>query len=559
MAEVRNVNVGILGHVDSGKTSLARALSTVVSTAGFDKHPQSQQRGITLDLGFSALRVDDAPSPLREKIGNLASGTQFTLVDCPGHASLIRTIIGGAQIIDAMMLVIDVTKGIEVQTAECLVIGEIIKRGTCPLLVVMNKVDLLPPASRDDAVEKMRKKVGLTLKKTKFADNFKTVVACAAPGGQGDTLRDAEGIEDVIRELCTMMPPTLTRFPNAPFLCLVDHCFAVKGQGTVLTGTVLQGTLAVGDTVEIVEIGEQRKVKGMQMFKKPVQRATHGDRVALCVTQLDPTDLERVLVAKPGHIPKSKRLVAEVERVRFYKSAVESYKKFHISLGHSTVLAEAIFFSRPCSRATVPLSEDDFSFEWSLEQSGKPDMGQEACGAGKQFFALLTFDDAIPCPPSAQLIASRLDSTAHTNSCRIAFAGQVFDQLLSTEAGTPVPLKVYKSKEKKGIIERVEGDGETAIVKGMFKKETDISAFLGMFVKVGVGEDTYSDGGGGCGSSDVHGSGEGGGKIVSTFGKSGKVKVHFPDQQISKFGSSKEVTLVFKKNIFGKDKKELFQ
>jgi selenocysteine-specific elongation factor len=97
-----------MGHVDSGKTSLARALSTIVSTAGLDKHPQSQERGITLDLGFSSFDV-----PVPEHIQQAAPGyakLTFTLVDCPGHASLIRTIIGGAQIIDMMMLVIDVTK-----------------------------------------------------------------------------------------------------------------------------------------------------------------------------------------------------------------------------------------------------------------------------------------------------------------------------------------------------------------------------------------------------------------------------------------------------------------
>ena len=102
-----NVNVGILGHIDSGKTSLARALSTTLSTAALDKHPQSVERGITLDLGFSSFT---APLPPR-LAGTPFDAVQITLVDCPGHASLIRTIMGGAQIIDMMLLVIDVTKG----------------------------------------------------------------------------------------------------------------------------------------------------------------------------------------------------------------------------------------------------------------------------------------------------------------------------------------------------------------------------------------------------------------------------------------------------------------
>ena len=109
-----NINVGVLGHVDSGKTSLTRALSTVGSTASFDKHPQSKERGITLDLGFSSFMMD-LPEHLKAA-GAPYDNMQVTLVDCPGHASLIRTIIGGAQIIDLMMLVVDVGKGIQTQT-----------------------------------------------------------------------------------------------------------------------------------------------------------------------------------------------------------------------------------------------------------------------------------------------------------------------------------------------------------------------------------------------------------------------------------------------------------
>jgi selenocysteine-specific elongation factor len=143
--ELVNINVGILGHVDSGKTSLVRALSTELSTAALDKHPQSKERGITIDLGFSSF-VTDAPEHVAK---NGYSKVQYTLVDCPGHASLIRTIIGGAQIIDMMVLVIDIVKGIQTQTAECLVIGEIT---TDNLIVALNKVDLLPTAGRDEQV-----------------------------------------------------------------------------------------------------------------------------------------------------------------------------------------------------------------------------------------------------------------------------------------------------------------------------------------------------------------------------------------------------------------------
>jgi len=106
-SESITVNVGVLGHVDSGKTSICAALSQVLGTAALDRNPQSQERGITLDLQFSALNVERDGKPIR-----------VCLVDCPGHASLLRTIVGGAHIIDVAMLVVDVTKGIQTQTAE---------------------------------------------------------------------------------------------------------------------------------------------------------------------------------------------------------------------------------------------------------------------------------------------------------------------------------------------------------------------------------------------------------------------------------------------------------
>lgn len=101
MGNLYNVNVGVLGHVDSGKTSLVAALSTTLSTAALDKHPQSRERGITLDLGFSSFTV---PAPPHIAAAGY-SHVQFTLVDCPGHASLIRTIIGGAQVGRARVVV----------------------------------------------------------------------------------------------------------------------------------------------------------------------------------------------------------------------------------------------------------------------------------------------------------------------------------------------------------------------------------------------------------------------------------------------------------------------
>ena len=182
-----NINVGVLGHVDSGKTSLTRALATMFSTASLDKHPESKLRGITLDLGFSAFRVP-IPEHLRAELsdnGGAESGIdclQYTLIDCPGHASLIRTIIGGAQIMDMMILVIDVIRGIQTQTAECLVIGSI----TCETaIIVLNKIDLIPEAEREARVAQTKRNIRKAVSKTKFADAPMIAISASIGGAAG--------------------------------------------------------------------------------------------------------------------------------------------------------------------------------------------------------------------------------------------------------------------------------------------------------------------------------------------------------------------------------------
>ena len=201
---ILNLNVGVLGHVDTGKTSLVKTLSSVLSTASLDKSKQSRARGITLDLGFSAfllplpdhLRTADVSSDgggdnynrkcdnstkqnanvnpnnnhnanMNMKLHQKYDLLQVTLVDCPGHASLIRTIIGGAQIIDMVLLVVDATKGMQTQTAECLVIAEMTTRN---LIVVLNKIDMFPENEREERLRVAEKKMRAALRGTKFED-----------------------------------------------------------------------------------------------------------------------------------------------------------------------------------------------------------------------------------------------------------------------------------------------------------------------------------------------------------------------------------------------------
>ncbi|KAF8060496.1 Eefsec [Scenedesmus sp. PABB004] len=537
---VLNVNVGVLGHVDCGKTSLVAVLSSTLSTAALDKHPQSRERGITLDLGFSSFTV---PMPLRlAAAGAAESELQFTLVDCPGHASLIRTILGGAAIIDTMVLVIDVTKGFQAQTAECLVVGEIAAR---ELVVALNKVDLLPEAVRSKGVKRATRLVREALAATKFA-GAAVIPVSAKPEPLG--VEELKGwlVDSAVQRLTAKAGEAAAGGPSGaagaaaapPFLFAIDHCFAVKGQGTVLTGTVLQGGCRVGETVELPALKLRRAVKGMQMFRRPVEAVRRGDRAALCVTQLDPGAIERGLAAAPGAVPTFAAAVAAVDKVRFYAAAVPSRSKFHVSIGHATVMAEALFFGLPdapggASQADAlrlmvealartslhgaPAPAFDFGAEYLAQDAlhgleGRPLAAPAPAGArdgahhGPQW-ALLRFEQPVTAPLDSVIVGARLDADSGGDACRLAFYGRLAAGLGDGGPAELRRLRVFKVKERVGSISRPSPDGGSAIAGGLFKRETDLSVFAGAAVTTGAGER---------------------GVVCGRFGTSGKVRVDFP-------------------------------
>lgn len=174
--QVFNINIGIMGHVDSGKTSFCRFISQIVSTASLDKNPQSKERGMTLDIGFTSFYIENLGESPLVAVDNKPF-IQFTLVDCPGHASFIKSVIAGASIIDLMILIVDSKKGIQVQTAECLALGEIMR---LPITIVMNKVDMYSVNEMEDkngVFQKLQKTLISLISKTSFPnrDNVKVI------------------------------------------------------------------------------------------------------------------------------------------------------------------------------------------------------------------------------------------------------------------------------------------------------------------------------------------------------------------------------------------------
>ncbi|XP_046345447.1 selenocysteine-specific elongation factor-like isoform X1 [Haliotis rufescens] len=494
-----NFNVGVLGHVDSGKTSLSKALSSVASTACFDKNPQSKERGITLDLGFSSfsIQLDDDS---KEKFGG-HDRVQYTLVDCPGHASLIRTIIGGAQIIDMMLLVVDVVKGMQTQTAECLVIGEILCH---KMIVVINKMDLLPSEKRSASFEKMKKRMLKTLETTRFKDS--PVIAVSACTGSKDNEMTSEGMNDLISLLVqhTYLP---LRSPLGNFIFSVDHCFAIRGQGTVLTGTVLAGKATVGDALEFPTMKVNKKIKSIQMFKKPVDFIQQGDRAGVCVTQFDPKLLERGFVCTPGSLSTTVAALVSIHKISHFKGNISNKSKYHITVGHDTVMGHASFFRCSQEKDSPELKRFNFSQEYEFQEEVSA-----SCDTVEQTmdnFALLQFDRPVVCLPSAIFIGSKLDSDVDANVCRLAFHGNILESFADADYLTTVlpKVKVVKVKRREGLMERAT-DKYTVIAKNLFKKETDITLFTGMQVELSSGQK---------------------GTIQGSFGKSGKVKIQLSE------------------------------
>ncbi|XP_018645086.1 selenocysteine-specific elongation factor,putative [Schistosoma mansoni] len=503
-----NINVGVLGHVDSGKTSLAKVLSTIASTSAFDKNPQSKKRGITLDLGFSSFTVDSAGYPFTPSIRENFEKVQFTLVDCPGHGSLIKTVLCGSQIIDIVVLVIDVTKGFQTQTAECLVIGEI----ACEkMLVVLNKCDLLNENQRDESIQKMKKRILKTLENTIFKQSEIAEISAAPEFTSEQRVNNSQEVENLITLLArSIHDPTEKRnkLKDMGFVFAVDHCFTITGQGTILTGTVLSGTTSVGQTIGLPYQRIQKKIKSIQRFRQPIQSIVPGDRAGICVPQLDSNLLERGLVgditSTDNLIPCYACILSNVKKVSYYKLSIKSQSRLHIFIGQETVLSSLTFFTK------------------------------------------IKLDNHLnnPCEFDKTIMYQYIDE-------------------ISNEIGVPYRdesavqcFQVCKSKTRRGQLERIVNP-RMCIVNGLFKRETNWDIFIGLraYLIIKSNEDSSSN--------DNHIQ-RIYGYIESSFGQSGKCRLalenDLPDEILAQYSSKAgrkqisqpdiEVILEFKKNIF---------
>ncbi|MCD6169828.1 MAG: elongation factor Tu [Candidatus Latescibacteria bacterium] len=303
-----HVNIGTIGHVDHGKTTLTSAISMVLSKKGLadfvpydqiDKAPEEKSRGLTIQLFHGEYETEKR---------------HYAHIDCPGHRDYIKNMITGAAQMDGAILVVSAADGPMPQTREHILLA---RQVAVPAIVVfLNKTDQVDDPELLDLVEL---EVRELLSEYEFPGDEVPVLK----GSATEILACGCGKEDcpkcgVIHKLMEAVDnyiPTPTRDVDKPFLMPVEDVFSITGRGTVGTGRVERGRVKLGDDVEIVGIKPTRKtvVTGVEMFRKTLDEAQAGDNVGLLLRGVEKGELERgMVVAKPGSITPHKKFKAEV-------------------------------------------------------------------------------------------------------------------------------------------------------------------------------------------------------------------------------------------------------
>ena len=308
-----HVNVGTIGHIDHGKTTLTSAITKVLTAAygghnkpiefdQIDNAPEEKSRGITI-----ATSHQEYETPNRH----------YAHVDCPGHADYIKNMITGAAQMDAAILVVAATDGPMPQTKEHVLLA---RQVNVPYIIVfLNKVDMLDPADRDELVELVEMEVRDLLNKYEFpGDTIPIIPGSALKAMQcGCGKADCEACGPILKlaETLDTYVPEPKRDKDKPFLMPIEDVFSITGRGTVVTGRIERGVVRTGDEVEIVGFGETKKsvVTGVEMFRKLLDEGIAGDNVGCLLRGIGKEEVERgQVLAKPGSITPHRKFEAEV-------------------------------------------------------------------------------------------------------------------------------------------------------------------------------------------------------------------------------------------------------
>ena len=299
-------NIGTIGHVDHGKTTLTAAITKVLATrmptdenqvvdfANIDKAPEERERGITINTAHVEYETEKR---------------HYAHVDCPGHADYVKNMITGAAQMDGAILVVAATDGVMAQTREHVLLARQV--GVPAMVVFLNKCDMVDDPELIELVE---------MEVTDLLDEYGFTDTPIVKGSALKALEDPNSEwGDKIMELLNVVDehiPTPVRDNEKPFLMPVEDVFTISGRGTVATGRVERGTLKINEPVEILGISDDVKTSvatGLEMFHKTLDYAEAGDNVGILLRGINRTDIEKgQVVAKPGTVTCHKKFTAQV-------------------------------------------------------------------------------------------------------------------------------------------------------------------------------------------------------------------------------------------------------
>ena len=303
-----HMNIGTIGHVDHGKTTLTAAITKVLAMKGYanftkfdmiDKAPEEKKRGITINVAHIEYETDKR---------------HYAHVDCPGHADYIKNMITGAAQMDGAILVVAANDGAMPQTKEHVLLA---KQVNVPAIVVfMNKVDMVDD---EEILEVVDMDIRDTLTSYEFPGDDIPIIKGSALKALESSSEDPEAAEyKCIHELMDVVDnylPDPVRDKDKPFLMSVEDVFSITGRGTVATGRVDRGQIKSGDPVEIIGFGEHKKTvaTSLEMFKKILDYSEAGDNVGVLLRGIDKDAISRGMVlAKPGSITPHKKFKCQV-------------------------------------------------------------------------------------------------------------------------------------------------------------------------------------------------------------------------------------------------------
>jgi len=318
-----NVNVGTIGHVDHGKTTLTAALSKLFSPAGqtkafdqIDNAPEERERGITIATSHVEYESD---------------ARHYAHVDCPGHADYVKNMITGAAQMDGAILVVSAADGPMPQTREHILLARQV--GVPTIVVFLNKVDMVDDPELIDLVEE---EIRDLLKQYEYPGDETPIIRGSALKAIEDGGDAEQPIRDLVKALDEYIPVPV-RDVEKPFLMPIEDVFSIEGRGTVVTGRIERGIVNIGDEVSLIGLRDTTKtvVTGIEMFNKQLDKGMAGDNAGILLRGVKKDEIERGMVlAKPGSVTPHKKFTAQIyaltkEEGGRHKPYFKGYKPQH--------------------------------------------------------------------------------------------------------------------------------------------------------------------------------------------------------------------------------------